>query len=99
MKVRLSARAERDLQSIFEYLSGDSPGAADRILNRLGGAALELGDRAKLYPLLPRHEDTGFRRRVVGSYNLYYIIEDGTVEVVAILHSARNADRLLFPED
>lgn len=99
MKVRLSARAERDLQSIFEYLSGESPDAAVRVLHRLETTSLELGDRSKLYPLVPRHEGTGFRRRVVGSYNLYYVIEDGTVEIVAILHSARDHERLLFPED
>lgn len=99
MKVRLSARARRDLQSIFDYLITETPEAAARILDRLETASLELGDRAKLYPLVPWHEDTGFRRRVVGAYNVYYLIEDGSVEVVAILHSSRNADRILFPEN
>lgn len=99
MKVRLSARAERDLQSIFEYLFDESPPAAARTLDRLEEASLELGSRATLYPLVPWHEDTGVRRRVVGSYSVYYVIEGGAVEVVAILHSARDADRILFRED
>lgn len=99
MKVRLSARAQRDLQSIFEYLFTDSPEAALRMLDRLEAASVELGDRAKLYPLVPRHEESGFRRRVVGSYSIYYLIDDGMVEVVAVLHSARDHERLLFPED
>ena len=99
MKVRLSGRAQRDLQSIFAYLSGESQEAAVRVLDRLETAGLELGDRSKLYPLVPRHEGTGFRRRVIGSYNLYYIMENDTVEIVAVLHSARNVDQILFPED
>ena len=99
MKVRLSARARRDLRAIFDYLVAETPEAAVRILDRLETASLELGDRAKLYPLVPLHEDTGFRRRVVGSYNVYYVIEDGGVEVVAILHSARDHERILFPEN
>ena len=99
MKVRLSARAQRDLQSIFQFLSTESPQAAPEVLDRLETASFELGDRAKLYPLVPWHEDTGFRRRVVGSYNIYYLIEEGVVEVVAILHSARDHERILFPED
>jgi plasmid stabilization system protein ParE len=36
---------------------------------------------------------------VVGSYNIYYVIEAHVVEVVAILHSARDHERILFPED
>ncbi|HEY9010006.1 MAG TPA: type II toxin-antitoxin system RelE/ParE family toxin [Devosia sp.] len=86
-------------RSIFQYLSTESPHAAPDVLDRLESACFELGDRATLYPLVPWHEDTGFRRRVVGSYNIYYLVEEGVVEVIAILHSARDADRILFPED
>jgi plasmid stabilization system protein ParE len=99
MKVRLSAQAERELQSIFEYIYSDSPKAAPQMVDRLMSACLELGSRPLLYPLAPRHEARGLRRRVLGAYGIYYVVSPELVEVVTILHSARDVDRLLFPED
>lgn len=98
MKVRLSARAERDLQSIFEYVHDNNPNAAHDLLDRLMSACLELGTRPLLYPIAPRHEGSGIRRRVLGTYGIYYRVSPELVEVVTILHGARDIDRLLFPD-
>lgn len=98
MKVSLSAQAERDLHSIFQYIHKDSPKAAQEMLDRLRLACLELGSRPLLYPYAPRYEGKGIRRRVLGSYGIYYLVSPGLVQVITIVHSARDVDRLLFPE-
>jgi toxin ParE1/3/4 len=97
--VRLSDNAQDDLSSILEYLAADSARVALRMVQRLETACAQLSDRALMYALVPRHEHTGVRRRVVGSYGIFYIVRDNHIDVLQILHSARNADAILFPED
>ncbi|HEY0854205.1 MAG TPA: type II toxin-antitoxin system RelE/ParE family toxin [Devosia sp.] len=98
-KLRLSSNARDDLTSILEYLAEESPSVALRLVTRLEAACAELPDRALMYALVPRHEHTGVRRRVVASYGIFYIVSDDQVEVLQILHAARDHERILFPED
>jgi plasmid stabilization system protein ParE len=39
------------------------------------------------YPLVPRYESRGIRRRPVGDYLIFYRLQDNRVEIVHILHS------------
>jgi len=98
-KVLLSSNARDDLASILEYLADESPAIALRMVGRLETACAELSDRALMYALVPWHEDSGVRRRVVASYGIFYVVYDDHIDVLQVLHSARNADRILFPED
>ncbi len=99
-KVRLSGNARDDLTSILEYLAEEeSPSLALRIVIRLETACAELADRALMYALVPGHEETGVRRRVVARYGIFYVVGDEYIEVLQILHSARDHERILFPED
>ena len=98
-EVRLSVNAHDDLNSILEYLASDSARVALRWVMRLETACAELSDRALMYALVPGHEDRGVRRRIVGSYGIFYVVRDDYIDVLPILHSARDHERLLFPED
>src|SRR3954468_5040075 len=49
-------------------------------------------------PLVPRYEHHGIRRRAFGSYLIFYRVGPEAIEVVHILHGARDYDPLLFPE-
>jgi len=53
---------------------------------------------AQAFPLLQRHEETGIRRRVVGNYLIFYYVLKDCVEVIHILHGARDYEAILFPE-
>ena len=99
-KVRLSSNARGDLTSILEYLAAaESPSTALRLVGRLEAACDELSDRSLMYALVPNHEHTGVRRRVVARYGIFYVVRDDHVDVLQILHSARDHERILFPED
>lgn len=99
-EVRLSSNARDDLTSILEYLAeAESPSTALTMVVRLETACAELSNRALMYALIPRHEHSGVRRRVVARYGIFYVVNDSHVDVLQILHSARDHERILFPED
>ncbi len=89
-RVRLSPRAEADIDAIWRYIANDSPANADRFLPRLLDAC-----RTTLatFPESGRRRDelaNGLRSFPVGNYVIYYRALDGGVEVVRILHAARD---------
>jgi toxin ParE1/3/4 len=60
--------------------------------------ALGVGAIPYAFPLVPRYERRGIRRRVCGNYLIFYRVENGDVLIVRILHGARDYGPLLFPE-
>jgi len=49
--------------------------------------------------LVPRYEHNGIRRRPFGSFLIFYRVGIDAIEVIHILHRARDYEPLLFPED
>ena len=58
-----------------------------------------LADAPEAFPLVPRHEKTGVRRRVYGNYLIFSRIGPKTIDVIHVLHGAMDYERLLFPGD
>jgi toxin ParE1/3/4 len=48
--------------------------------------------------VVPRYEHLGIRRRPFGNYLIFYRVGADAIEVVHILHGARDYEPLLFPE-
>jgi toxin ParE1/3/4 len=53
---------------------------------------------AAWYPLVSRYEHLGIRRRPFGNYLIFYRVGAEAIEVVHVLHGARDYEALLFPE-
>lgn len=51
------------------------------------------------FPLLPNWEERGVRRRPHGDYLIFYRIAGDTVEILHILHGARDYEAILFPDE
>ena len=98
LAVVITERARRELVSAVLYIAEDSETQALLMADKLEAACQELADNALRYPLVPYHEASGIRRRVVSSYGVFYRIKADTVEVLHILHGARDLERILFPE-
>jgi toxin ParE1/3/4 len=96
--VTLTAEAESDLETIAEYIAHDSLTAALNFVHELREKCLALTQAPRGYPLVPRYERHRIRRRPVGNYLIFYRIGAEAIEVVHILHGARDYERLLFPE-
>lgn len=99
MKVVITTDALNDLEQIGDYIARDNPGRARSFVAELIAKAQDLADLPEGFPLVPRYASRGIRRRVHGAYLIFYRVEEARVTVVHILHSARDYEALLFPQD
>ena len=99
MIVVLTAEAERDLEDIASYVAQQSPRSALSLIRGLREKCESLADAPRGYPLVPRYENKGVRRRPFGSYLIFYRVGRDAIEVIHILQGARDYEPLLFPED
>ena len=97
MKVVLTDEALADLAVIGDHIAIDNPGLALTFVRELRQAARQLGDMPFAFPIVPRYERAGLRRRVHGSYLIFYAVEPTRVTVIHILHGARDLARILAP--
>lgn len=85
--------AETDLLEIWWYIAQDSPHNADKFLDRLQESFFALAG----FPQMGNSRDeliTGLRSHSVGNYLVFYFpLEDG-IDIVRILHGARDIERL-----
>lgn len=97
MIVHFTAEAERDLEAIGDYIARDSPGRALSFVRELRGKCQGLADMAERFPLVPRYETAGVRRRGHGNYLIFYRVEPDRVVIVHVLHGAQDYAPILFP--
>ncbi len=89
--------AEADILEIWDYIAADSLAAADRWIDHLdeqfrvlatqpmmGRARDELAPRVRSFPF--------------GRYVVFYVPLDDGIDVVRVLHGARDIDAVLDPE-
>lgn len=95
MKVRLSSEARQDLTAIGDYIARDNPFRARSFVKELIDECAGLARMPLSCPLVPRYEAKGVRRRVHGNYQIFYRVDGEQIQVVRILHGARDYDVLL----
>lgn len=96
MIVVISAAAEADLETIGDHIALDSPTRALSFVRELREKCLTLADDAHIFPVLPRFSRQGVRRRVAGMYLIFYRIAPDAIEVLRVLHGARDFDAILL---
>jgi toxin ParE1/3/4 len=96
MRVVLSEQAKADLRDIGLYIARDNKNRARTFVRELQAKAQDIGEMPRAFPLVPRYEHYGIRRRPYGDYLIFYRIADDQVSVVHILHGARDYEPLLF---
>jgi len=99
MIVRLMPQAEADIMSIGDYIAADNRPSAVRFVDALLQRCADLADMPRAFPLVPRYEASGVRRRNYGRYAIFYRVSGDKVEVLHILHGAQDYERVLFPQD
>ena len=98
MRVVLSAAAKRDLIEIGDFIARDNPVRAGTFVDELLDRCHDLADQPRAYPLVPRYEHWDIRRRVYRNYLIFYRVTEEQVEVIHVLHGARDYEALLFPD-
>ncbi len=92
--VRLTPRAERDLKDIWITIASDNLAAADRLLARIADKLEHLARHPEIG--VPRPDiDVRARMLVEGNYLVLYEVTPQAVEVVAIVHGARDLGKAL----
>lgn len=96
MIVEFSGEAESDLEQIADYIAKDNPPRALSFVQELRGKCEALADNPLAFPLVPRYEGYGIRRRVHGNYLIFYHVGAEQVVIVHVLHGASDYAALLF---
>jgi toxin ParE1/3/4 len=89
-QVAWAETAWRDLERIADYISEDSPGYAAAFVRRVRDRARSLEEMAERGRVVPELEEPAVRELIVGSYRLIYEIEGANVNVLALIHGARD---------
>jgi toxin ParE1/3/4 len=88
-RVRRTPLAAQDLEDIWFYVAQDDPDAADRLLDRIEESAQLLAENPELGPARPDVAPE-LRYHPVGSYLLLYRIIRNGIELVRVVHGARD---------
>lgn len=99
MKVIITQAAEADLLAIGRRIALGNPARAMSFLDELEAKCLALANMPRAFPLLPNWEHTGIRRRIHGDYLIFFRIGKNDLEVLHILHGARDYEAILFAEE
>jgi toxin ParE1/3/4 len=98
MIVVITEAAEADLEAIGDRIAADNPARASTFVLELRDGCETLADNPRRYALIPRYEHIAIRRRPYRDYLIFYRIADDRIEVLHVLHGARDYEPILFPE-
>lgn len=96
--VTISKQARQDLIAIWEYIADDNPASADRLLDTLDARINRLAEHPLLGPARPDIR-RDLRYLVCDNYLVLYRVLDDAVEVVRVLHGARNLTAIFKDTD
>jgi len=91
----LTPRAKRDVNEIWDYIAGDSIEAADRVLKALEHAMRMLARNPGTGHWREELADTRHRFFPVYSYLIVYRSEVKPIQVIRVLHAARDVQSIL----
>ncbi|MDC8011897.1 type II toxin-antitoxin system RelE/ParE family toxin [Tahibacter soli] len=90
-KVFITHRAEADLQEIWNYIAEDNPQAANRQLREIAASCERLAEFPGISFARPEIGE-GVRSWPVGAYQVLHRHLDGGVQIVRVVHGARDVD-------
>ena len=96
--VEISPAARHDLAAIWEYISRDNEEAATNLLQSIYRQCLALAE----LPGLGKSRDIdlarGLRSYPVGRYVIYFRMRNSKLELVRVIHSARDLTEMFEPD-
>ena len=89
MKVLWTDSAVAQLQAIHDYIAQTSPEYALRIVDRLTRRSIQIASFPFSGRMVPEHELKEVREVIEGRYRIIYLVESVQVQVLAVIHAAR----------
>ncbi|TRU45445.1 MAG: type II toxin-antitoxin system RelE/ParE family toxin [Microcystis aeruginosa Ma_QC_Ch_20071001_S25] len=96
MKVFWTETAVNHLSAIYNYISQNSPQYAQRLVERLTRRSEQIANFPFSGRIVPEFETEQLREVIEGSYRIIYYIKPEQIDVIAVLHAARNIEN---PQD
>jgi plasmid stabilization system protein ParE len=93
MNVHWTDTALRHLDVIHGYIAQDSPAYAERMVDRLTRRSQQIGDFPLSGRMVPEHEKNQIREVIEGPYRIIYYIKPDQIDVLAVIHGARDVFR------
>ncbi|MGH6816843.1 MAG: type II toxin-antitoxin system RelE/ParE family toxin [Hyphomicrobiaceae bacterium] len=97
MRVKVTSRAETDLDEIGERIAERNPLRAITFVQELRQRCSRIADLPHAGSPRPQWGE-GIRIVVYGKYLIVYRVRDDAVQVLRIVHGARNLDTLFMKE-
>ncbi len=99
-QVEITAVAESDITSIFEYISQDNPNAASKWIEEIERQIDSLENFPMRCPVIPEAEELGqeYHHLIYGNYRTIFRIRGSKVIIMRVIHSARLLDMEKFEE-
>jgi len=91
----LTPQAEADILEIWDYIADDSEDRADEVVSKLRQAFVQLGRNPGLGHRRPTIATRRHRFWIVYSYVAVYLWEREPVQIVAVVHGARQIETVL----
>lgn len=94
MKVVWTQRARGHLRAIHDYIAADSPRSATRFVDRITRKTETLAKFPLSGHAVPEYEIESVRQVLQGNYRIIHRVTPGRVEVLAVIHGARELPSL-----
>ena len=91
----LTPRAKQDVNDIWDYIANDNIEAADRVLDALVNAMIKLAKNPGMGHRRDELTDTRHRFLLVYSYLIVYRHETKPLQIIRVLHAARDVQSIL----
>ena len=98
MRIVVTEDAKADPMEIKAFIRPHNPRRAESFIGELLDKCAVLRDMPLAFPLIPRYEKHGIRRCAHRDYLIFYRVGEELIEVIRILHGARDYETLLFDE-
>jgi Plasmid stabilization system protein len=89
MKVNWTAAARTQLRDIHTFISRSSPQYAKNVVDRLTRRSQQIATFPRSGRVVPEANDVNIREVLEGSYRIIYHLIDDEVDIIAVVHSAR----------
>ena len=99
MKVLFTEPAEEDLESIGDWIAQDHPERAVSFVRELRQSCADIGRWPLAHPAFAHRRSDGIRRKIHGNYLIFYRVLQDVVEILHLLHGARDYGQVLFSDD
>jgi plasmid stabilization system protein ParE len=97
MIVNVSATAEAELRQIGDWIANESPLRADKFVDELILACQRIADAPFASPAVQASENPQIRRRTYRNYLIFYSMTENTIEILHVIHGARDYEKNPFP--